>query len=139
VLAAFWLVLPIELGMDPDVSSSDACLTLADRPPPHGEEAIAALERCLTVATTDVELIADLAGAYELANRPGDAEAAYARALAIDPEYADVHTRLAALLLKRGDAARARSHAEIALRLQPNRRAVQELIARASAAGAQSQ
>ena len=48
--------------------------------------------------------------------------------LALDPSYADVHVRLAALLLGRGAAADARDHAEQALRIQPNRARVRQLL-----------
>jgi len=109
---------------------------MADRPPEAGATAIAQLERCATAVPNDVELIADLARGYESAGRTTDAEAAYQRALAIDPEYADVHARLAALLLARGEFAQAKAHAEAALRLQPNRRSILDLLARASQAEA---
>jgi Flp pilus assembly protein TadD len=105
---------------------------MADRPPAPGAATIVQLERCSTVIPDDVELLADLAAAYESAGRVDDAQAAYQRVLAIDREYAEVHARLAALLLARGDAATAKMHAELALGLQPNRRAVVELIERAS-------
>jgi len=74
----------------------------------------------------------DLARAYEGATRITEAEATYRRVIAADPDHADAHVDLATLLLSRGAAAEARQHAEIALRIQPNRRAVIELIARAS-------
>jgi Flp pilus assembly protein TadD len=132
VLAAYWLVLPIRLPAGNDGGSSDECLTMADRPPADGGGAVARLERCSTLTPHDVELIADLAAAYEQAGRAADAEAAYQRVLAIDPEHGDVHARLATLLLSRGAAAQAKTHAEAALRLQPNRRSLLDLIARAS-------
>ena len=69
----------------------------------------------------DVELLADLGAAYESAGRPLDAEKTYQNVLALDPDYADVHVRLASLLLGRGAAGEARGHAEQALRIQPNR------------------
>jgi hypothetical protein len=53
----------------------------------------------------------------------------------LTPDYADVHARLAELLLARGAGGEARSHAEAALRLQPNRRTLIDLLTRASNAG----
>ncbi len=128
------LALPVRFTGSTDGGSTDECLTLADRPP-AGANAISQFERCRALAPTDVELSADLGALYASAGRAGDAEAAYRRALAVDAEYADVHARLAALLLSRGEAAEARAHAETALRLQPNRRSILELIARASQPG----
>lgn len=76
--------------------------------------------------------MADLGREYESAHRPADAEAVYQRALAVDPDYADLQARLATLLLQRGAAADARAHAEHALRVQPNRRALLDLLDRTS-------
>jgi Flp pilus assembly protein TadD len=121
----------VRLAVGHEGASSEECLTMADRPA-VGASSITQLERCGTVVPNDVELIADLAAAYEAAGRAADAEAAYQRALTIDDEYADVHARLAALLLARGDAGQAKAHAEAALRLQPNRRSILDLLARAS-------
>jgi Tfp pilus assembly protein PilF len=47
----------------------------------------------------------------------------------VDPDFADVHVKLASLLAARGAITDAREHAEAALRLQPNRAAVQQLLA----------
>jgi tetratricopeptide (TPR) repeat protein len=90
------------------------------------------LERCSAVVADDVELMADLGREYEAARRPADAEAVYRRALAIDPDYADVHGRLATLLLQRGSVTEARAHAEAGLRLQPNRKALLDILALAA-------
>ena len=57
-----------------------------------------------------------------------DAEAAYRRALERNADYADVHARLARLLLRRQAAAEARAHVESALRLQPNRQELLDLL-----------
>ena len=59
------------------------------------------MERCRAVVPQDVELLADLAGAYAGAGRLADAETVYRDALSLDPTYADVHVRLATLLLQR--------------------------------------
>lgn len=72
--------------------------------------------------------MADLGREYEKAQRPADAEAVYQRALAIDPDYADLQGRLANLLLQRGAVADAQRHAKEGLRVQPNRRALLEII-----------
>ena len=135
MLVLWWLVLPVPLRDAGDGRSTEECLTLADHPAAEGPESIARLEQCSTLVANDVELIADLAAAYERTGRTVDAERAYRRVLDIDPDYADVHARLAELLLARGAGAEARSHAEAALRLQPNRRALIDLVTRASNSG----
>ncbi len=108
--------------------SAETCLRLADRPPAEGPDAMNELERCSAVVPLDVELLADLGAAYEGAGRPHDAEKIYQDVLALDPDYADVRVRLAALLLGRGAAPEARDHAEQALRVQPNRTRVRQLL-----------
>lgn len=55
---------------------------------------IPALEACLARSPRDVELVLDLAAAYEAAGRPAEARAQYARAATIDPRDADVRRRL---------------------------------------------
>ena len=67
------------------------------------------------------ELLADLGGAYEAADRLGDAETAYRRALSIDPEFADVRRSLARVLERRGAGDEAHREMQAALRVQPNR------------------
>ena len=104
-------------------------MTLADVP--HTDVAsLPLLERCAGAVPDDAELQADLGAAYEAASRTGDAERALRRALTVDPDFAEVHLRLATLLAARGATSEAREHAEAALRLQPNRTAVQQLISR---------
>jgi len=76
----------------------------------------------------DVEVLADLGDLYEANGRTVDAEAAYRRALDRDADYAEVHLRLARLLVQRKAASEARSHVEAALKLQPNRRAALDLL-----------
>jgi len=120
--------LPIRLHRAANEASAETCLRLADHPPAEGDDAISELERCSAVVPLDVELLADLGAAYEGAGRPLDAEKTYQNVLALDPSYADVHVRLATLLLGRGAAADAREHAEQALRIQPNRTRVRQLL-----------
>lgn len=55
---------------------------------------IAGLEACLSRSPRDVELVLDLAAAYEAAGRRADARAQYERAVAIDPRDADARRRL---------------------------------------------
>ncbi len=128
VLALFIAVLPIRLHREANERSAETCLGLADRPPAEGPEAMNELERCSAVVPLDVELLADLGAAYESAGRPHDAEKTYRNVLALDPDYADVRVRLAAILLTRGAAPEAREHAELALRIQPNRTRVRQLL-----------
>lgn len=128
VLAVLVAALPIRLNRGANEASAETCLRLADRPPADGPGAINELERCSAVVPLDVELLADLAAAYETAGRQADAEKTYQHVLALDPNYADVRVRLATLLLKRGAAGEARDHAEQALRIQPNRTRVRQLI-----------
>ena len=75
----------------------------------------------------DVELLADLGGRGR-SHHPARSEAAYRRALAIDPGYADLRLRLGGLLMRRGATLEARREAEAALRVQPNRRALLDLL-----------
>ncbi len=128
VLAVLIVALPIRLHRASNEASAATCLRLADRPPAEGPGVIAELERCSAVVPMDVELLADLGGAYASAGRPRDAEKAYQNALALDPQYADVRVRLASLLLERGAAKEARDQLEQALRIQPNRTTVRQLL-----------
>jgi tetratricopeptide (TPR) repeat protein len=128
VLAVLIVALPIRLSRAANEPSAESCLRLADHPPAEGRDALSELERCRAVVPLDVELLADLAAAYQSAGRPLDAETTYQDVLALDPNYADVRVRLAALLLRRGAAREARDHAEQALRIQPNRTRVRQLL-----------
>jgi tetratricopeptide (TPR) repeat protein len=128
-LAVFIVVLPIRLHRGANEASAEACLRLADRPSAEQPDDINQLERCRALVPLDVELLADLGAAYERSGRQADAEQTYQSALTLDPAYADVHVRLAALLLGRGAADEARDHAEQALRIQPNRTRVRQLLA----------
>lgn len=134
VLIVLALALPVKLPSAAGGSSTEECLTIADRPVTGGG-AIRQLEQCATIVPDDVELLADLGAAYEAAAQPGDAERIYRQILALDDEYADIHVRLARLLLQRRDTAGARRHLERALQIQPNRRAIATLIEEASRTG----
>lgn len=128
LVVLFFVSLPIRLPNDDGELSSERCLSLADQPPSSGPEAIAQLEQCSTAVPQDAELLADLGGAYEASGRTAEAEATYRRAVALDPEYADVRVRLARLLAARGETVEAGEHAAAALRVQPNRQAIKSLI-----------
>jgi tetratricopeptide (TPR) repeat protein len=95
----------------------------------------AALEECSVQHPDEVGVLAELARRYEPIDS-GRAEALYRRALARDPGYADLRLALGTLLLRKGAAADARTEAETALRIQPNRRALLELLHAACNAGA---
>jgi tetratricopeptide (TPR) repeat protein len=129
LLALFWLAPPVRLQPAGSEVSSDFCLTLADRPPSGASSTLPILERCAALSPADSELLADLASAYEALGRFADAERTYLQALAHDSSYGDLHVALARLLHSRGALDEARSHAQAALRLQPNRRPVLRLVA----------
>ena len=135
LLCVFWLALPVRLQRASGGPSNEECLRLADCPPADTHADLATLERCSAVVVDDVELMADLGAAYESAHRPADAESVYRRAIALDPDYADLRARLAVLLLQRGAADEARAHLTAALRVQPNRRALLDLLDQASQVG----
>jgi len=130
-----WALLPVQLNRTTDSGSIDGCFTRADQAP-AGDPAteIPLLERCADSVATDADLAADLGAAYAAAGRDADAERAYRRALAIDPDFADVHIKLAEQFLRHGSTADAQSHVDAALRIQPNQRAVLELRDRIAAA-----
>ena len=124
------LALPVQLDRTSDGSSGDDCLRLADRPlPSNPATLIPELERCRSVAADDALLLSDLGAAYAAAGRRDDAERAYRDAIALDPDYAPAHASLAEALAERGERVEARAHAEAALRLQPNRTAILQLLA----------
>ncbi len=133
VLALFGALLPAAL---PGASGAndEQCVTLADAPSHSPLEALPLLERCSRLYADDAELAGDLAAAYEAAGDSTRAEATYRRALTIDPGYADLRLRLGHLLLKKGAAIDAAHQAEAALRVQPNRRALVDLLHAASVA-----
>lgn len=126
VLCLFAVCLPVALPLPPSGLSQEACLTLADSPvarPPR----LALIERCSALYPDDPVLMGDLGSAYEASGELARAEEAYRRALALDPDFADLRLRLGTLLLRRGDAAEAEAEATQALRVQPNRQALLEL------------
>lgn len=135
LLAIVWGSLPVRLHRAGDNGSGARCLTLAEQPRSADRAAeIPLLERCVSEVSNDAELIADLGDAYAAGGRNAEAERAYRRALEIDQDFADVHLKLADQLLRKGDPASARPHVEAALRVQPNRRAAEELLAKVTAA-----
>jgi len=140
LLCAFAIFVPVSLPRGSSAIADADCLTLADddHVPPQANGA-AALERCSALYPDDVELLADLGAEYERTRASVAAEAVYRRALAIDPDYAELRLRLGRLLLGRGQADEARRQAERALTIQPNRRALLDLLADAKGepAGAQ--
>jgi predicted Zn-dependent protease len=108
-------------------SSGDQCATLADVGGPRNRAPLDLLERCTRLYPDDAELAGDLALSLEERNDPR-ATAAYRRALSIDPSHADLRLRLGQLLLRQGDAAGAAAEAQAGLRVQPNRRALVDLL-----------
>lgn len=134
VLALLGLALPVRLPAPASGPASTVCATLPDTPPnPARTDLLPVLERCSELNPADVELMADLGFQYEAAGRASSAEAVYRQALAIDPGYADLRLRLGHLLLQHGDASGARREAEAALRVQPNRQALLDLLRQATA------
>jgi tetratricopeptide (TPR) repeat protein len=97
-----------------DVAEASLACELA---PPRD---IVALEACLARAPRDVELLIDLAVAYESAGRPVEAASAYRRAVDVDPRDGDARLRLALALRRAGDLAGARREGAAALALRPN-------------------
>lgn len=111
------------------------CLTLSNASPEGRPGIVAALERCRALLPNDSELMADLGSEYESGGKFEQAEDIYREALAIDPDYADLRLRLAGLMLRRGEADGAVAQAELALRTQPNRKAVLAVLDQARRAG----
>jgi tetratricopeptide (TPR) repeat protein len=138
ILVLFAIVLP---APPPDASrgmTDQECVTLADTPIHPEPDVMPRLERCARLYPDDAELAGDLAFAYEAAGDPVRAEAAYKRALSIDPGYADLRLRLGYLLLRRGAALEAAREAEAALHIQPNRRVLVQLLRQAKEASGEA-
>jgi len=79
------------------------------------------IEECLTHDPSNVGLLTALAVTYEKTGRTDAAEAAYRRAIAVDPRDGELHRRLATLFSGRGDAVGGHENAAIANRWQPGR------------------
>lgn len=127
VLCLFLAGTPISLT-PPGTASGEECLTLAESPHPELQH----LEACSARHPDDSDLLEALGRAYEAADPPR-AEALFRRALALDPGHADLRVALAALLLRRGAAAEAAAEAEMALRIQPGRQVILDLLEEAAA------
>jgi tetratricopeptide (TPR) repeat protein len=128
VLCLFAVFLPVSIPLPASGLSKEACLTLADTPVAARNNDFSLLERCSAICPNDVELLKDLGAAYESASAASRAEATYRRALSVDPSYAELRLRLGLLLLRRGADAEARHEATEALRVQPNRQALLDLL-----------
>jgi Tfp pilus assembly protein PilF len=76
--------------------------------------------------------MADLGSAYEAVGRLPQAERIYQQAVTVDPGDADVRLRLGRLMIARGAPAEARLQALAALRAQPNRKALLDLLGEAT-------
>ena len=77
----------------PSSSETSADSVRCELDPPRD---LAGLEACAARSPRDVELLVQLAAAYEAAGRRDDARTAYRRAIEIDPRDADAQRRLAA-------------------------------------------
>lgn len=132
-LCLFAVCLPVAVPLPPSGLSQEECLALADLPSvrPPG---LAQIERCSALFPEDAVLMGDLGSSYEASGDPARAEEAYRRALKLDPDYADLRLRLGTLLLHRGATAEAEAEATQALRVQPNRQALLELLQASRAA-----
>lgn len=128
ILGLFLLALPVSIPTGASRVSDVECLTLSDSPPVARLDLTGILERCAALYPRDVELLADLGAQYERIGQTTQAEAIYEKALLIDPEYAELRLRLGRLLLQRGARAEARDQAARALRVQPNRQALLDLL-----------
>ena len=91
-----------------------------------------AFERALSLAPEDAELNARLGRLYLTLDRPFDAAARYQRALALNPApptQLEAHVILSALHGRALQFARAREHAEAALRLAPDNQGAHQNLA----------
>lgn len=84
-----------------------------------GERSAALLERAAAIAPAVASIRFNLAIAYRLLGRMGDAHAALAEALRVDPDFVEAHHLIGSLLLAENRAGEARHHLEAALRCNP--------------------
>jgi tetratricopeptide (TPR) repeat protein len=89
------------------------------------------MERSTQMAPDRPAFFIGLANQYREVGRPRDAEEAYTRALALEPNNLEAITALGEVLLDAGQAARALQLAERALRLAPSDARAQALAAKA--------
>ena len=82
--------------------------------------------------STDVQKLTDLGDRYGAGGQRERAEAAYRRALDVDPRDGDIHVRLGELLWQRGGRAGAHAEAEAALRWHPGSARALVLAARSA-------
>ena len=134
LLCILWVGLPVRLVRFSSGPSSAECLTLSDSPPAGRAGIVPSLKRCTALFPNDTELMADLGAEYESAGSLELAEDIYQKAISIDPGYADLRLRLGRLMLRRGAVGEAQRQAEAALRVQPNRTALLDLLAEAARA-----
>jgi cytochrome c-type biogenesis protein CcmH/NrfG len=92
-LAAVSFVVVVNRPVQGDQASADAVRCELD--PPRD---VAGLEACVARSPRDVELLVQLASAYEAAGRTEDAGSMYRRAIEVDPRDAEVQRRLAETL-----------------------------------------
>jgi cytochrome c-type biogenesis protein CcmH/NrfG len=89
-VAAVSVVVAVNRPAQGDQASADAVRCELD--PPRD---VAGLEACVARSPRDVELLVQLAGAYEASGRTEDARSMYRRAIEADPRDADAQRRLA--------------------------------------------
>ena len=94
------------------------------------------MERSVQMAPGRAPLWVGLGHRYRELGRRRDAEAAFARAVAVDPADVQARVALGVFLLDDGQAARALEVAHAALRREPDDARVKDLMARAQAAAA---
>ena len=128
LLSVYWIALPVPTRQPDALPSNVNCFTQTEAAPVAAEIPIGVLEQCSRLLPDDAELLADLGDRYGHSGQFQEAEASYQRALAIDPDYAEVRLRLATLMLRRGAVSGARQQADTALQVQPNRRALSDLV-----------